>query len=221
MPHLRPHPTQVSAPTNIAFKKLLSDSTDAYTVAHNTTTYCDVSIFNKLGYLSDDHSGVGELLRTMTKPVIFFTSYDVRPTPKYYIRHIVCCVATSPSSIVWFDMRNLDDISPGFHTKLERDLARVLGVPSLTIHNMAEISPGKFVYLQRFKGEQERGWCIAWALFFLNRVVHGQSITKKAVKKLYSSINASLQLCECNHPIEEWYVTHIVALEQQLRGSAR
>jgi len=205
------HPTAVPPKTNQTLKQLFASRTDKYTYAFAPKGYTDFDVYNITGTPTVDRGGVGRALATSDKPVVFFLCYDVGYDPNVdrFIRHIVCCVAFG-STVVFFDMRNLCDISPDHQALLEKELARKSGLPTIKLVN-ASCLGDSCTYLQRFKSKKEIGWCIAWALFFLNTITEapypGLSLARftTATKKLYRSIDATLEKRQSNGFIEEWY----------------
>jgi hypothetical protein len=212
--HLRPHPASVPVRSNVALKEKFASSNDAFTYAFNKRGYTDFDIYNILKKPTVDRSGVGHAIATSTKPVVFFLCYDVGYSKvlNLFIRHIVCCVAKG-KDVIFFDMRDLCDIAPEHQRRIEHELERKSGVTGIKLHN-ASCFGGKCIYLQRFKGEDELGWCIAWALYFLQWITQHGVPTESSVKKLYTHINKALIHHKSNHPIEEWYVKSYQSLEQ-------
>ena len=206
MEHLRPHPTKIPIYKTLKMKQHFSSKSNHYTYAFNKKDYVDFNVYNKLKYETEDLSNVGELLRTSIKPVVFFLTYDVGPKKDTYVRHIVCCVANK-KEILFFDMRDLSDISPKHQKFIEKELEKASGLEGIKLVNAACLSD-HCIYLQRFKGKKEHGWCIAWSLYFLNKIVHDPIPSQKQayLKKLYKHINDELEKNESNMFIEEWYV---------------
>lgn len=220
--HLRPHPANVKSSVNLKLKKLFASKTDKYTYALNDRTYVDFDVYNILKKPTIDRSGVCHLLRTSTKPVIFFMCYDVgnNPTLKLFIRHVVCCVAFPGDTvnILVFDMRDLCDISPKHQELIETEISRKCG-KSINIIN-ASCLRSECIYLQKFKGDNEIGWCIAWALYFLNILTsplfRGKYIAdmsefqyKLHISNLYEKIHSYMASKKSNHLIEKWYVEQL------------
>jgi hypothetical protein len=212
--HLRPHPASVPVKANVKLKQDFAKDSSAFTYAFNTRGYTDFDIYNLLGKPSVDRSGVGLAIATSTKPVVFFLCYDVGydKTLNLFIRHIVCCVAKG-KDILFFDMRDLCDIAPEHQKRIERELERKSGISGLKLHN-ASCFGDSCIYLQRFKGKDELGWCIAWALYFLQWLTEHGPPTEQSVKKLYTHLNSILKSRQSNSPIEEWYVKSYQSLEQ-------
>ena len=207
--HLRPHPAQVKVGTNVRIKNKFATN-NAFAYAFNNRSYVDFDIYNILGKPSVDRSNVCEMLKTSNKPVVFFLCYDVGDN-KYvnlFIRHIVCCVAFPSNDevrILFFDMRNLCDISKKHQEHIEKEIEKKCGIRVL-LEN-ASCFGGKCLYLQKFKGDYEVGWCIAWALFFLSKLKSGTlSEQKEHTQNLYTYVYSILSNAKSNRPIEEWYI---------------
>jgi hypothetical protein len=69
------------------------------------------------------------------------------------------------------------------------------------------------MYLQRFKGDGEMGWCIGWALLFLEYLVKHPEFTgltkmekTKHVAQLYNRIDKKLRVHTSNAFIEKYYI---------------
>lgn len=222
MSHLRPHPATVKASINLKIKKLFASKTDKYTYALNDRTYVDFDIYNIDKKPTVDRSNVCQHIRTSGKPVVFFMCYDVgyNSKLKLFIRHIVCCVAFpgETANILFFDMRNLCDISPKHQELIETEISRKCGKPVKLIN--ASCLGSECIYLQKFKGEDEIGWCIAWALYFLNMLTSPlfrgkyvaemtESQYKLHISKLYEKIYGVLSSAKTNHFIEKWYTSQL------------
>jgi len=227
--HLRPHPTQVARYKNAFLKHQLAERTSKYTYAFNDTNYCDFNVFNIHKKPSADLSGVGNALRTSKKPVVFFLTYDVGFNRKIgiFIRHIVCCVAypsARKTPILFFEMRNLRDISPGHQQFIEKEIETLCDVPEVSLINLA--CQDKCIYLQRFKSEYEIGWCVAWSLFFLDFITKSHekeylpdmtmNRQLKLLAELYRDVDKTLGDEESNQPIERWY-TNLLKSYQLLK----
>lgn len=216
MDHLRPHPTQLAERTNIVKKFQLARS-DEYHYAFNPHDYGDIDFSNYLHQPTKIYRGLHYALQYVQKPIFFFTLYDVGPDDKLevFVRHVVCSLAVHEGthlSIYFFDMRNLRDISPSMQKHMESEFSKYAGIP-VRIINSACVDRSKCVYLQRFKGETEMGWCIAWALFFLDHMTktpgfirESPSDRKKAVAELYTKVNKNLSDARSNHFIEKYYM---------------
>lgn len=217
--HLRPHPAAVPPTKNLQIKKLFASRTDKYTYAFNSRSYVDFDVYNVSKRPTIDRSGVCKLIATSAKPVVFFMCYDVGDDPvlQAFIRHIVCCVAFpgERTKILFFDMRDLYDISPKHQELIETEISRKCGRPVDLIN--ASCLSGKCLYLQSFKSRTEVGWCIAWALYFLNVLTkplfRGKYIADMTeaqyslhVKNLYTTIYRHLSTEKSNKLIERWYV---------------
>jgi hypothetical protein len=221
MDHLRPHPTEVVERDNIK-KKMELRKSDKYHYAFNPDDYTDIEFFNVLGRSTKVYSGLRYALRYVQKPILFFTGYDVGQNDKLgvFVRHVVCSLAVHEGThinIYFFDMRDLQDISPSMQRHMESEFEKHAGVPVHLI-NSACVDRTKCVYLQRFKGEYEMGWCIAWAMFFLMYLTKNARILslsppdkKKAIAKLYTDINRRLSAPKSNKFIEKFYM-HLMGL---------
>ena len=222
MSHLRPHPAFVKSSVNVNIKNTFKQKTDKYTYAFNNRSYVDFDIYNILKKSTVDRSGVCSHIQTSTKPVIFFMCYDVgyNTTLKTFIRHVVCCVAFPGDTvkILFFDMRNLCDISPTHQELIETEISRKCGKPVELIN--ASCLGSECLYLQKFKGENEVGWCVGWALYFLNMLTsplfRGKYVAdmtefqyKLHISKLYEKIYGVLSSEKSNHFIEKWYTSQL------------
>lgn len=215
--HLRPHPTEVSESKNLEIKRAFSKRCPKYTYALNPHSYVDFEIFNIHKHSTIDRSRVGKLLATSKKPVVFFLCYDVGFFPEVdtFIRHVVCCVGFPGGRVVCFDMRNLADISKHHQKTIEHELSERAGIP---IHIVNAACLSKCTYLQRFKDKYEIGWCIAWALFFLDMAVtsplkNGVFLADmtpaeqdRNLDSMYKLVDSMLMETRTNRLIEEWYV---------------
>jgi hypothetical protein len=214
--HLRPHPAKVKVGTNLKIKNKFANN-DAFTYAFNKKSYVDFDIYNILGNPSVDRSNVCELMNTSSKPVVFFLCYDVGDN-KYvnlFIRHIVCCVAFPTKDevrILFFDMRNLCDISKKHQEHIEKEIEKKC--KKKVILENASCFSGECIYLQKFKGDYEVGWCVAWALFFLSKL-DPSLMAKDHIEKLYKHVYSILSKANSNRPIEEWYVKSYSEVSQK------
>lgn len=205
--HLRPHPAEVKSGTNLKLKLKFANK-DAFTYAFNKRTYVDFDIYNILNKPSVDRSNVCETLHTSNKPVVFFLCYDVgyNKHVDLFIRHIVCCVAFPSKDevrILFFDMRNLCDISKKHQEHIEKEIERKCR--KKVILENASCFGEKCIYLQEFKDKYEVGWCIAWALFFLSKLDYNR-MQKDDIQQMYEHVYSILSNAKSNRPIEEWYV---------------
>jgi hypothetical protein len=210
--HLRPHPARVLVKTNLKIKNKFAKRTDAFTYAFNKKSYVDFDIYNILKKPTVDRSHVCEAISTSKKPVVFFLCYDVGEN-KYvnlFIRHVVCCVAFPHHDnvrILFFDMRNLCDISKKHQEHIEHEISRKCA--KKVILENASCLGNECIYLQHFKDKYEIGWCIAWALFFLDKAITQDPTfveDNRNIKKMYKHIYNILSKANSNRPIEEWYV---------------
>jgi hypothetical protein len=211
--HLRPHPTEVDEKRNIAKKMEMRHKTGAYFYAFDPTNYCDIEIFNKTKEATRVYDGLSAALQYSELPVLFFTCYDVGPneTLGVFVRHVVCTMVQG-DSIYFFDMRNLRQISDKMQAHLEAEFSKVAG-RKLHLVNLACAGQRKCLYLQRYKGKTEMGWCIGWALMFLDHLTdHPEfaSMTKQSKTKhsaqLYRQIDKQLSSHKSNGFIETYYI---------------
>jgi hypothetical protein len=216
MDHLRPHPTEVAEKKNID-KKFELRKSEAYHYAFNPHNYCDIEFFNYNKEPTKVYAGLRYALRYAAKPIIFFTGYDVGPNDVLgaFVRHVVCSLAVHEGdriNIYFFDMRNLRDISPSMQKDMEKEFSKHAGRP-VYIVNSACVDRAKCVYLQRFKGDTEFGWCIGWALLFLDYLTKHPAILrqsskdkKKTIAHLYTDLDNRLSEKRSNHFIEAYYI---------------
>jgi hypothetical protein len=213
--HLRPHPTQIDEVHNIAKKMEIASHSDKYLFAFNPSDYGDFDIYNKGTGAVKVYPGLRTAMRYSELPVVFFTCYDVGPNNilNVFVRHVVCCVADRrQGTVFFFDMRNLRQISNRMKTTLEREFTALVGKPMVLV-NAACLDRKKCVYLQRFKGDHEMGWCIGWALFFLKWLVDTPEFStmsrvarEKHVAELYRDVDKQLATPKSNHFIEAYYI---------------
>lgn len=213
MEHLRPHPVEVSERKNIQKKFEFKQRTDKYLFAFNPSDYCDFEIFNITGEQTRAYPGVCAALRYSKIPTIFFFSYDVgnNETLGVFVRHVVCCLAMN-KRIYFFDMRNLAEISKNMKSRIESEIKKYCGV-DYEIINLSCNRTTQCRYLQRFKGDNEMGWCIGWALMFLDYLTGNPEITEKTNEELkivfgelYDYIDEQLKSKRSNRFIEEYYI---------------
>jgi hypothetical protein len=115
-------------------------------------------------------------------------------------------------TIYFFDMRNLRQISEGMQKHLESEFSKAAG-RKMNLVNLACAKQSKCLYLQRYKGKTEMGWCIGWALMFLDHLTdHPEfaSMNKQAktkhVAQLYRWVDKQLSLPKSNAFIEKYYI---------------
>jgi hypothetical protein len=213
MEHLRPHPTELPEIENIRKKFEFKGQTDEFLFAFNPTNYCDIEIFNITGEKTIAYKGLVNALRYSEIPVVFFLCYDVgeNETLGVFVRHVVCCLAKG-RFIYFFDMRNLSEISKNMKTHIENEIYKLCKVRYEIINLSCNHTP-KCRYLQRFKGDSEMGWCIGWALLFLDYITKNPNIHKKTDKEirrqfavLYNEIDAQLINDNANTFIETYYI---------------
>jgi len=213
MEHLRPHPTEVSEIKNIRKKFDFKTRTDKYLFAFNPHNYCDIEIFNITGQKTQVYPGLCNALTYSEIPVVFFLCYDVghNETLGVFIRHVVCCLAKN-KHIYFFDMRNLSEISKNMKDTLEDEINKVCGI-QYELVNLSCNQTRHCRYLQRFKGDAEMGWCIGWALLFLDYLTQHPEITKKTDRELrvefgnlYNYIDGHLTQKQSNIFIEMYYI---------------
>lgn len=214
--HLRPHPTEVRERRNILIKYEFRKRTTEYYYAFDYRNYCDIEFHNVTKSPTTIYSGLHAALEHVKKPTIFFACYDVGPNEilNAFVRHVICCLAVREGegiTVYAFDMRNLKDISAHFKEDMEKQLSEYAKVP-VKIVNAACTHRSHCVYLQRFKGETEMGWCIGWALLFLDYltanpdIIHyGPHEKERAFAKLYTKLDQHLSKPRSNRFIEAYY----------------
>jgi hypothetical protein len=214
--HLRPHPTEVANRRNISKKFEMKERTDDYLFVFNPGDYVDIIINNITGTPTQTYVGLKYALKFSQKPFVFFTCYDVGPNEilKVFVQHVVCTLAIREGdglNLYFFDMRSLRDISPDMKTHMEKEFSKIANVP-VHIINTACVDRSKCVYLQRFKGDNEMGWCIAWAMLFLDYLTDNTDILhlspegrKRRFAKLYTELDKHLAGPRTNHFIEVYY----------------
>jgi len=214
--HLRPHPTQVREKRNILLKYSFRSRTTDYYYGFDFKNYCDLEFHNVTKQPTTIYPGLKGALEYVKKPVIFFTCYDVGPNEilNAFVRHVVCCMAVREGegiTVYMFDMRNLKDISAGFKEDMEKQLSEFANRP-VKIVNAACTHRSNCVYLQRFKGDTEMGWCISWALLFLDYLTANPDIIhyspnekERTFAKLYTNLDKHLSKPRSNHFIEAYY----------------
>jgi len=214
--HLRPHPTEVAKRRNISKKFEMKERTEDYFFPFNYSDYVDIVINNITGKPTETYIGLKYALKFSEKPFIFFTCYDVGPNEvlKVFVQHVVCTLAIREGdglNLYFFDMRNLRDISAEMQSHMEKEFTKIAGIP-VHIVNTACVDRSKCVYLQRFKGDNEMGWCIGWALLFLDYLTTNPDILdltpegkKRRFAKLYTQLDKHLSTPRSNHFIEAYY----------------
>lgn len=230
------HPTKQPERLNVSQKRQIANKVKGkYVFAFDPSDYCDFEVFNILGHSTRASSnfvrGFQSLYSSGKKPVVFFLCYDVgfkKELENQFVRHVVCCVASRNGGdtihILMFDMRNLREISNELRHHIETELGRVTHKPPhLKLHlvNVACVDRTRCVYLQRFKGRHEMGWCIAWAMFFLDvgvarPVWNGKYAyelsfeeQKEAFAEIYRLVDAELRKTRSNGFIEDWYTLEL------------
>ena len=213
MEHLRPHPTEVTELENIHKKFEFKTKTQKYFFAFNPYNYCDIEVFNITGEQTKVYPGLCNALKYSEIPVVFFLCYDVGPNDilGVFIRHVVCCLAKG-KYIYFFDMRNLSEISKNMKKFLEDEINKICGI-HYELVNLSCNHTRHCRYLQRFKGDTEMGWCIGWALLFLDYLTDNSQLTEKTDKevrkdfaRLYEYIDEQLIRKQSNHFIEMYYI---------------
>lgn len=211
--HLRPHPTEVDEKKNIEKKMEMRHRTPAFFYAFDPVNYCDFEFFNKTKEPTRVYEGLAAALRYSELPVVFFTGYDVgfKETFGVFVRHVVCCLAQG-DTVYFFDMRNLRQISEAMQRRLETEFSKVAGRP-LKVLNLACVERSKCVYLQRYKGTHEMGWCIGWALMFLDYITDHPELARmtkqdktKHAARLYRWVDKQLSSRKSNAFIEQYYI---------------
>jgi hypothetical protein len=216
--HMRPHPTDVREKQNTGIKFGFRKRTEAYHYPFAIRDYCDIEFHNVTGEATTAYIGLKAALEFVQKPSIFFICYDVgyNRILETFVRHVVCSLAVREGegnglTVYMFDMRNFRDISAHFQADMEKIFTEYAKVP-VKIVNAACLYHEKCVYLQRFKGDHEMGWCIGWALLFLDYLTTNPEIAekspegkKKAFAKLYAQLDKHLAGPRSNHFIEAYY----------------
>lgn len=226
------HPTKVDENETVRRKHVKAHPVrDKYTFAFSRSNYCDIEVYNILGRQTTSAKEFREGFKTLdtpgAKPVVFFICYDIghREGIDTFIRHVVCCLARrTPTKIEvsMFDMRNLREIDNKLRAFLEQELAAETGVMTpIRVQNNACVERSACVYLQRYKPKTDIGWCIAWALFFLETAIcrpiqNGQyaadlSLTKQkeAFAELYRVVDRQLRATKTNGFIEDWFASEL------------
>lgn len=215
--HLRPHPTELREKRNTGLKFGFRKRTDEYHYPFALRDYCDIEFHNITGEPTTAYIGLKAALEFVQKPSIFFICYDVgyNRILETFVRHVVCSLAVREGeglTVYMFDMRNFRDISSHFQGDMEATLTEYAKVP-VKIVNAACLYNNKCIYLQRFKGDNEMGWCIGWALLFLDYLTTNPGIAekspegkKKAFAKLYTELDKHLSGPRSNHFIEAYYL---------------
>ena len=215
--HMRPHPTEIREKQNTALKFGFRSRTDEYHYPFAIRNYCDVEFHNITGEPTTAYIGLKAALQFVEKPSIFFICYDVgyNRILQTFVRHVVCSLAVREGdglTVYMFDMRNFRDISGHFQADMEKTLSEYAKVP-VNIVNAACLYNSKCIYLQRFKGDHEMGWCIGWALLFLDYLTKNPEIAektpegkKKAFARLYTQLDKHLAGPRTNQFIEAYYI---------------
>jgi hypothetical protein len=109
-------------------------------------------------------------------------------------------------------MRNLSEISKTLKTFIEKEINKICDI-RYELVNLSCNHTKHCRYLQRFKGNEEMGWCIGWALLFLDYLTNNIHIADKSDKevrkefaKLYNYIDGQLMYSKSNHFIEIYYI---------------
>jgi hypothetical protein len=177
----------------------------------------DIVVYVAVANQIQGYIGLKAALQFVQKPMIFFICYDVgyNKILQTFVRHVVCSLAVREGegmTVYMFDMRNFRDISAHFQADMEKTFTEYAKVP-VKIVNAACLYHEKCVYLQRFKGDHEMGWCIGWALLFLDYLTTNPEIAektpegkKKAFAKLYTQLDKHLSGPRSNHFIEAYYM---------------
>jgi hypothetical protein len=215
--HLRPHPTDIREKQNTSIKFGFRKRTSEYHYPFDTRNYCDIEFHNITGEPTTVYVGLKAALQFVTKPSIFFICYDVgfNRILDAFVRHVVCSLAVPEGdglTVYMFDMRNFRDISTHFQADMEKTLSGFAKRP-VKIVNAACLYNNRCVYLQRYKGDHEMGWCIGWALLFLDYLTMNPDIAEKTPEgkkrefaKLYTELDKHLAGPRSNHFIEAYYM---------------
>jgi hypothetical protein len=110
-------------------------------------------------------------------------------------------------------MRNLRQISKGMQARLEEEFSHIAG-RKLHLINLACVEEQRTcLYLQRYKGDTEMGWCIGWALMFLDYITDHPEIARmskedktKNFLALYRWVDKQLSTKKSNTFIEKYYI---------------
>lgn len=224
------HPTELDEQDSVRRKHARAARCGhRYTFAFSRSNYCDIEIYNITGKPTTTAKGFREGMATLAspdaKPVVFFLGYDVgfKEGPARFVRHVVCCIANRTPSrveVLGFDMRNLREISNTLREHLESEFRRFVPVP-VVYTNIACVQRTSCVYLQRYKKHTDIGWCIAWALFFLDAAlcspVEGHlyasdlsvSKQKHAFAEIYRLVDRELSRRKSNGFIEDWFAAEL------------
>lgn len=222
----RVHPTDVDEHKMIKLKKELVQGNHNYFFAFSSRDYADFDTYNKLHEKTTScpefKAGMKQLLEG-GKPVVFFMTYDIgrrKEIKGIYIRHIICCLANKIGDhieVFMFDMRNLRQIDNHLRQFLENQIAEQIGFHDVRITNMACVERDSCVYLQRFKPKHDIGWCMAWAMFFLDSALlrpiwngkYAYELSpeeqKKGFAEVYRVIDHELSESKSNDLIELWF----------------
>ena len=226
------HPTEVDERETIRRKHAkIAAVSDKYLAGFSRTNYCDIEIFNITGKPTTSCKEFRTAFKMLevegSKPVVFFLCYDVgyKEGPDRFVRHVVCCLATRTKSkieILGFDMRNLREISNDLRERLVDEIKGQVAVSlPLSYTNIACVERSTCVYLQRYKKKTDVGWCIAWALFFLEVAIcapiwHGKfasalsvSNQTRAFADLYRLVDSELERRKTNGFIEDWFAAEL------------
>ena len=207
------HPTEVDERENISKKFEMKKRTDKYLFAFDPKNYCDIEISNLLGMKTTIYPGLCAALQYSEIPVVFNLSYDVghKETLGMFVRHVVCCLAVD-SDIYFFDMRNLREISNETKEVLEREIEKACH-KKFTLINISCLERLTCLRLQRYLAPTDIGWCIAWALLFMDYLSSHPEIpemTSKEKRKkfaaFYRHLDAKLKKHH-NKFIEDYYQT--------------
>jgi hypothetical protein len=205
------HPTKVDEQENIRKKFKLKQRTDKYLFAFDPANYCDIEIFNITREKTTIYPGLCAALQYSEIPVVFNLSYDVgyKETIDVFVRHVVCCLAVG-TDIYFFDMRNLREISNETKVVLEREIENACH-KKFTLINISCLERSTCLRLQRYLAPTDIGWCIAWALLFMDYLSSHPEITemtsKEKTKKFaafYRHLDAQLKKHH-NAFIEDYY----------------
>lgn len=226
------HPTEVDERETIRRKhKKIATVSDKYIAGFSRTNYCDIELFNITGKQTTSCKEVREAFKTLeqdgSRPVVFFLCYDVgyKEGPGRFVRHVVCCLATRTKTkieILGFDMRNLREISNDLRKTIVEEIAGQVKVSlPISYTNIACVERSSCLYLQRYKNPTDIGWCIAWALFFLEVAIcapvwHGKFASeisvanqKHAFAEIYRLVNGDLERRKTNGFIEDWFAAEL------------
>lgn len=224
---VRIHPTEVDEGKMIRIKRDMVEGNLHYVFPFSKHSYCEIEIHNKKKLPTRSTPEFVDAMHTLgtgrvIKPVVFFICYEIgyRKDIDVFVSHVVCCIANKVGSrieICMFDMRNLNEIDKDHQKAIETEIGKQIRFSDVHITNIACLEQEHCLYLQRFRKKTDVGWCMAWALFFLdstilhpihaNKYAHELSwtIQKRAYTHIYRIVEAELRAKKSNELIEIWF----------------